>query len=277
VTDGLSDSPILHYFVDESGSGVIFNARGKVILGTEGCSNYFFLGAMACENPEGIEIGLKNIWRETVNDPYMISVQSIDKRRNAACACFHATDDPPEVRREVFKFLLDCDIKFFAVVKDMRVVLDYVHSRNQVDPGYRYRPNELYDFTVRLLFPDKLHSRDNYFVHFAKRGKSDRTAAIVQALETARKRFGHKKKIKITSDVDVRVKSSHNSSGLQVADYWLWALQRFYEMNDDRYLSYIWSKVSLVLDVDDKRQKPYGSYYSQKNPLTLAKIRNRRI
>jgi hypothetical protein len=57
---------------------------------------------------------------------------------------------------------------------------------------------------------------------------------------------------------------------LQVVDYYLWALQRFYERDEDRFLWLIWPQTKLVLDVDDTREKPYGVYYTQTHPLTLA-------
>jgi hypothetical protein len=33
-----------HYFVDEAGDPALFGARGKVLVGSEGCSRYFILG-----------------------------------------------------------------------------------------------------------------------------------------------------------------------------------------------------------------------------------------
>jgi len=58
--------------------------------------------------------------------------------------------------------------------------------------------------------------------------------------------------------------------GLQVTDYLLWALQRFYERRDDRYLEYMWPAFRLVIDIDidDARKAHYGRYYDQKNVLT---------
>ena len=40
-----------------------------------------------------------------------------------------------------------------------------------------------------------------------------------------------------------------------------------------KYLEFVWPKVSLVHDVDDTRQKPYGRYYDRRRPLTLAACR----
>ena len=52
-------------------------------------------------------------------------------------------------------------------------------------------------------------------------------------------------------------------------DYFLWALQRFYERGEDRFVKLIWPQTKLVLDVDDNRTARYGVYYTQSKPLTL--------
>ena len=57
---------------------------------------------------------------------------------------------------------------------------------------------------------------------------------------------------------------------LQVADYCLWALQRFYERGEDRFLNAIESKIGLIHDRDDTRESGAGMYYTQKKRLTLA-------
>lgn len=51
-----------------------------------------------------------------------------------------------------------------------------------------------------------------------------------------------------------------------------WVLQRLYERDEDRYLTYLWSAVHLVQDIDDTRKAGYGVYYSQKRPLTAAAL-----
>lgn len=99
---------------------------------------------------------------------------------------FHAKDDPVEVRREVFKVLLRHEVRFSAVVKCKWPVLAYVRSRNRTDVGYRYHPNELYDFGLRRLFKQRLHRHHAYRVVFAIRGNRERTAEFRQALESAR-------------------------------------------------------------------------------------------
>ena len=57
--------------------------------------------------------------------------------------------------------------------------------------------------------------------------------------------------------------------GLQVVDYYLWALQRFYEKDEDRFLELIWPQTKLVHDLDDTRETSFGMCYSPQKALTL--------
>jgi hypothetical protein len=66
--------------------------------------------------------------------------------------------------------------------------------------------------------------------------------------------------------------------GLQVADYCLWAVQRLFSKNEDRYLGLIWPKVALLVDADDTSEASYGTYHSRKRPpLDLLKIKSRKV
>jgi hypothetical protein len=58
------------------------------------------------------------------------------------------------------------------------------------------------------------------------------------------------------------------TTGLQTVDYFLWALQRFYEMEEERFLEVVWPKVGVIIDVDAGRGLS-PTYYTQDNPLTL--------
>ena len=39
-------------------------------------------------------------------------------------------------------------------------------------------------------------------------------------------------------------------------------------------MTLLWSRFSLVHDLDDMRQARYGAYYTKKKPLTLAAIKD---
>lgn len=183
---------------------------------------------------------------------------------------FHAKDDLPEIRREVFKVLMtQNDFQFFAVVRDKMSVLSEIQRAD-----IRYHPNNLYDKTVSRLFKARLHREEKYHITFAARGKSDRTNALRDALEVARQRAFESWNVQSNAPIEIEAVSSMSSAALQATDYFLWALQRFYERREDRYINFIWPICHLVHDVDDTRTKKYGVYYTQKNPLELGKVKS---
>lgn len=263
---------ICHYYVDESGSGVLFNKRGKLLLNKPDSSKFFILGLLEVADPQTLSSDMDSLRCELLNDPYFKDVPSMKPEKRKTALLFHAKDDLPEVRREVLKLLLKHEMKFFAVVKSMWAVYNYVAGRNLIDPSYRYHPNELYDLTVRRLFKERLHTRTNYNIHFAWRSRRSNTERILEQLSYAKERFLQQRGSESRAEIKVRVQRSHEEEGLQAVDYFLWALQRLYERREDRYISFIWDKVSLIQDVDDTREHQYGMYYTKKKPLTLAAL-----
>lgn len=266
----MTDSNIRHYYVDEAGDGTIFDAKGRVIIGKEGCSRFFMLGLLDVSRPTALEADIKDLRSTLLKDPYFKDVPSMQLQAKKTAILFHAKDDLPEVRREVFRILMNHEVSFFAIVRDKTKLLEYVRQRNEVDNCYRYNINELYDFLIRQLFQGRLHQHDGYEIHFAKRGKADRTEALKVALDAARERFAQKYGKTSSASIKVLASDSKNIAGLQVVDYFLWSLQRFYERGESRYMELLWPAFHLVRDIDDTRENQYGEYYTQKKPLTLA-------
>jgi len=151
-----------NYFVDEAGDGVLFDRKGRVIIGQEGCSRFFMLGVLDVPDPSRLTEALAALRKALLSDPYFRGVPSMQPQAGKTAAAFHATDDLPEVRREVFRVLQQTDVRFQAVVKHKEAVLDYVLSRNAASREYRYHPNELYDLMIRRLFKPLLHKHTLY-------------------------------------------------------------------------------------------------------------------
>ncbi len=195
----------------------------------------------------------------------------LPERRKTALA-FHAKDDIPEVRRDVFRLLMRHEVKFYAIIRDKVALATAVRLRNETDPNYRYNENEVYDALVSRLFRDRLHKAGHHGVVFARRGTKDRTHALLVALDKARANFFHKWGVRGDGAITVRAASPFEHGGLQAVDYFLWALQRLYERREDRYLSVIWPKFRMIMDIDDVRAKAYGEWYTQTNALTLDRL-----
>ncbi len=256
-----------HYFVDEAGDPSLFDARGRVLVGQPGCSRFFMLGVLDVADPAALGSELDALRQTLLNDPYFSGVPSMQPERRKTALAFHAKDDLPEVRREVFRVLLRHDVHFNAVVRDKQSVLAYVRQRNQVEPAYHYQPNELYDSLVARLFKNRLHVSPEVDVCFAARGRSDRSAALMQALQRARQRFEVKWGRSVISTISARQSSPMREAALQATDYFLWALQRRYERAEGRFLELVWQKVGLVHAVDEIERADYGTYYTKKKPL----------
>ncbi len=260
------------YFVDEAGDGRLFDSKGRLAVGREGCSCFFILGALDVVDPASLSADMEALRAHLLADAYFRGVPSMQPAARKTALAFHAKDDVPEVRREVFSLLMHHDLRFLAVVRDKRCVAEHERERRRLDPRYRYNQNDLYDSLVRRLFKNLLHKAEAYDIYFARRGKSDRTAALRRALEISQRRFRKQWGIANVASLRVIAATPAEQAGLQAADYFLWALQRLYERGQDRYLSFAWPSFRLVHDVDDTRGAEYGVYYTQRRPLTLAAL-----
>jgi len=261
------------FFVDEAGVPTLFDSRGKVMVGLPGCSRFFILGALDVEDPARLATELADLRARLVTDPYFKDVPSMRPDGKKTALFFHAKDDLPEVRREVYALLRQHRVRFSAIVRDKLRVLAYVRRHNETDPEYRYTPNELYDFMVRRLFKQRLHTHGSYRICFARRGNADRTLALTDALISARQRFAAERGITAHPPIEVVPASPVREAGLQAVDYFLWALQRTFEKHEDRFLQLLWPQCSLIVDADDTRAKGYGTYYTKQKPLTAAALK----
>lgn len=256
-----------HYFVDEAGDGTLFNKRKQVVVGREGCSSYFVLGVLEADEPVRLDEELRSLRTTLLADPYLAKVPSMQPEQKKTAEAFHAKDDCAEVRREVYRLLMQHELRFFAVVRHKQVIVSKVREHNKKHSGYRYHPNQLYDRCVSRLFKERLHKEDGYVIRFSRRGNRSRTRALRTSLEQARNNMRASWGVETTVPIEIIPAKPSLAGGLQAVDYFLWALQRLYERGEDRYWEYVASKVSLVHDVDDTRENGYGMYYTKKNPL----------
>lgn len=207
--------------------------------------------------------------KELLADPYFRNVPSMQPEAKRTALFFHAKDDLPEIRREVFKVLATLGAKVQIAIRRKTALVElarFLHSSGQT-----LTENQVYDDLVKRLFRNLLHKADENRVVFARRGKSSRATALQNAIVRAKVNF--EKKWRRPSDKPTYVASefSFECAGLQVVDHYLWALQRLYERSEDRFFEFLRPGYRLIMDLDDKRHKPYGEWYSDSNPLDLRK------
>ena len=233
------------------------------------------MGCLEVADPLTLAADIEALREVLLADPTLNRVPSMTAAERKTAVAFHAKDDIPEVRREVFKLLMRHEIKFYAIIRDKITITTAVRLRNESDPTYRYSENEVYDALVSRLFRDRLHQADYNEVVFARRGRKDRTQALMAALDKARTNFARKWGVVGTGAIHVYAATPRDHGGLQAVDYLLWALQRLYERGEDRYLSVIWPKARMVMDIDDTRARGYGEWFTQQKPLTLEALTGR--
>lgn len=251
------------------------NALGKQSLSIPrseraepGASAYFMLGALYVADPVGLARELSALRTSLLANPYFKNVPSMQPEDGKTALFFHAKDDLPEIRFQVFQLLMQQDVGFYAVIRDKHRLVEEVRARNRADAGYWYRENQLYDELASQLFKSRFHEADEFRICFAERGSSDRTAALQTAIEHARETYELSFGIRTTARVTVTAALSRIQAGLQAADYFLWALKRLYEREEDRYWEFVRPKAKLIYDMDDTRQNRYGVYYTPAQPLT---------
>ena len=106
-----------NYYVDEAGDLTLFNKRGHMIVGKEGVSRVFMVGVAYLPDPKLAHHKLEQLRTELLGDSYFKDVPSMQPEENKTAICFHAKDDLPEVRREVFKLLPEFGAKVQVAIK----------------------------------------------------------------------------------------------------------------------------------------------------------------
>lgn len=266
----------VNYFVDESGDDTIFSKKGRVIIGQNGNSRFFIMGLLQVNDPDSLSAEMTGLRTELVNDPYFKNVPSMRPESRKTALAFHAKDDLPEARREVYKLLkARSDLKFYAMIGDKTSTLQYVAQMQARDTGFHYHKNDMYDYLVRRLFRDRLTKADEYSIIFAERGNKKRTAVLKAQVDIAQQRHLEKFGGNHCPPCDVDSGKPKDYAGLQAVDYFLWGLQRLYERKEERYILNVWEHCKLIIDMDDRRRKPYGEYYHKSRPLTFDALKER--
>ncbi len=263
----------LYSYVDEAGDPTIFGSRrgSGVIVGQEGCSKFFIIGKLEVGDPDALSSRLTKLRHELLADPYFAGVSSFKPERRRTAHGFHANSDLPEVRYHVFRLLreLGADLRFHAVVADKTVIADEEMKRRETNPKARYQPNSLYNDLLRNLYAKFHRIAKEYHIWVARRHKSDQSRALRRAIEDAEddfeQGFGFRR-----GTTRIIVSDPNTVVCLQAADYFLWAVQRFYERREPRFLDMMWPQIAEIHDLHHGR--PPGTFFTGDKRPTLDTV-----
>jgi hypothetical protein len=249
----------IFFFVDESGDPTFFDKRGNLIVNQPGCSPILILGMVEISDPGQIRQSIKELQIEIGSNPYFNGFLSIKKTIKA----FHAKDDIPEVRYEFFKLISKMNIhaSFIVARKIERVFRNSFHCRE----------NDFYDHMITKLFSGKLHTHENNYIFFAKRGSRDRQTPLENAIKKSISEFESRWKTKVDSHIFIQAQSPVGEPCLSVIDYLNWAVYRAFVRGEMRYFESVRDKISLLVDLYDTKKYP-ENWYNKKNPFDAKKI-----
>ena len=247
------------YFVDETGDPVFYDARGNLIVGSEGCSPILGIGFIEAGDPTSIRRALAELHSQIAGDSYLQSIPSIAKTNRS----FHAKDDAPEVRYLVYQTLAKLDFKaqFVVARKIERVFRNSFHAKEA----------EFYNHLVSELFENVMHRYTRNHVYFARRGAKPHQSSLEQAVHRGIVNFEAKRKTKIQTQTTILTHMPVGEPCLQAIDYLNWAVYRAFVKGEMRYYKFIEDKVSLLVDLYDRAKYP-RNWYSRENPFDITKI-----
>jgi hypothetical protein len=248
------------FFVDESGDLTFFNKRGKPVqLGEQGTSRFFLIGtAKIDEDLNAVTGRFAALRNELLNNPFCKHIPSMHETKIE----FHAKNDNGIVKNEVFKLLKTLDVSVQIVVRRKELILEQAIKTYKMTGTKRtISEKEIYHNMVARLFRNLLDDKDSAIV-FSERGKTFSDTSLAEAL---------RQKHTVISKMP-----SKDNIGLQIIDYFLWSVLQIYEHDNIDYFNLLKDKYRLIIDIDDSRTSEQGTYYNEKNQISLDKIKMRK-
>lgn len=80
-TEAPESPSVLHFFVDEAGDPTLFDSKGRILVGMEGCSKYFIVGKLDVADPAALQTALEDLRADLLADPYFKRVPSMQPQR----------------------------------------------------------------------------------------------------------------------------------------------------------------------------------------------------
>lgn len=229
-----------HRFLDEVGDTTFYGKEKIPIIGTDGVSTYFLLGMLILDEPVA-EVRKKIIDLQTyvANDAYFKAVPSIQKKKSKSGYFLHAKDDVPEVRKMAFELITKIDCHFDAVIARKNYgIYEKKHNGNQ---------SEFYADMFSHLLIDKFNDHEKLVLNIAHRSKCTTHKNLEKGLGKAATIAANKyPESSNRCRMVFNVQQPTSEPIINIADYFLWALQRKWERNESRYVDFLGNKIRSI-------------------------------
>ena len=232
-----------HRFLDEAGDTTFYGKGKTPLIGAEGVSNYFIIGMLTINEPiNEVREKLIQLQSSIANDSYLLGVHSIQKKKSKMGYFLHAKDDVPEVRKMGFEFIKSINCHFDAVVgrKDYNVY-EKKHNGNQA---------EFYADMLSHLLHTSMNGFDKLVLNIAHRSRCTTHTNLEKGLQKAVAIAKHKYPEACNCcEMVFNVQKPTTEPIINIADYFLWALQRKIERDENRYVDFLETQISSVINL----------------------------
>jgi len=232
-----------HRFLDEAGD-TTFYGKGKIpMIGAEGVSKYFILGMLTLNEPlNKIREKVIDLQNNIASDPYLLEVSSIKKKKNSSGYFLHAKDDVPEVRKMGFELIKSINCQFDVVIgrKDYSIY-EKKHNGNQA---------EFYADLLSHLLHGNINNFEKLVLNIAKRSRCTTHTNLEKGLQKAIAISKHKYPDENNyCEMVFNVQQPTTEPIINIADYFLWAIQRKIERNEKRYFDFLGNQINSVTNL----------------------------
>ena len=242
-TPGKIQNFLYHRFLDEAGDTTIYG-NGKIpLIGAHGVSRYFILGMLTLNEPLGkIRNKVIDLQNNIASDPYLLEISSIQKKKNSTGYFLHAKDDVPEVRKMGFELIKSIKCQFDAVVgrKDYNIY-EKKHNGNQA---------EFYADLLSHLLHGNMNNFEKLVLNIAERSRCTTHTNLEKGLQKAIAISKHKYPEECNCcEIVFNVQQPTTEPLINLADYFLWAVQRKFERNEKRYFDFLGNQINSVTNL----------------------------
>lgn len=255
-----------HRYLDEAGDTTFFGKGKTNIVGQTGVSSFFLIGMVTFFEPISvIRNNILSLQNQVINDPYINVIPSVQKRINDKGFYFHATDDPPEVRKIFYDFIktINCKFKVVVLKKSINSYINNFYSNEA----------ELYSHLLSELISNKLLIRKKFVFNIAERGKTTKNKNLFLAFEKAKSRIlSSNPKFVVKSKVHFNITNHYDEPILNITDYFCWSVQRVFERKELRYHNYISEKIPLLIYLNNDNSLEEKILFTEVNKLNITDI-----
>ncbi|WP_176554616.1 DUF3800 domain-containing protein [Georgenia sp. 311] len=217
-----------YLFADESGN---FDFRDHQQY--KGASRYFAVGTLCMDDPQQVEALNADLFRLREN---------LAERGTHQIDSFHASEDPNEVRNEVFKVLSSYDFRVDVTILEKAKAQPRLYRTDDRFYQYAWFYHLRFLATWKRLFPPASELR----VVTAAIGQNRK---MKKAMNTAVESVVDQC-TPVDLDCQVRVRQTQSDFCLQAVDYALWAVMRKFERSDPYWVdTYLAGQVASAYDL----------------------------